>query len=159
MIQMTDITSSEDAGASVVQPIVSWSTLAEGPLTGATGLIAQFTWRTPATQGDAGDGATDAGDAQDVSGTWTIVAPATPASFGSVQAPAMPTASGWGPTPDSIVSVYGTSVAAFQGSLVPSFASVRAGLSWLLAVMGPAGVTLPLPQDGTIVVSSVTRIQ
>jgi hypothetical protein len=127
--------STEDAGASVVQPIVRWST--SGPLTGAAGVIAQFIWGTPPTDGGAQS-----------DGTWTIIAPATASS---VQAPAMPAGSEWAPTPGSSVYAQGARVAALGGSLVSSYASLRAGFSWIDAfAFGTGGL---LPQSGTLAAS------
>ena len=64
----------DDAGTPV-QPVVSWTTT--GSLSGANGIFTMMQWYAPAPDGGS----------QQISGTWTIVAPATATS---VQAPSMP---------------------------------------------------------------------
>lgn len=120
-----------DAG-SVARPSVSWSSLS--PLSGATGIVAWIPWS---------DGGSDGGLP---TGSWTIVAPPSAAN---VRAPSLPPAQAlWAPQPGASFEPVPT-VGAFQGSLVPNYASFRA--QWGL-VNYFRDVPL-LPANGTLFLS------
>jgi hypothetical protein len=120
---------------------MSWTTAA--PLSAAAGIVSQLQWND--YPGDGGP---------NVSGTWTIV---SPASVASAVLPSLPAAlAAWGPV---LGSNYGQlpRVAAVQGSLVPSYAALRAQFANLTLFSGNDWqATLPvLPANGTVVVSVI----
>jgi hypothetical protein len=120
------------SAGSVARPSVSWSTLS--PMSGAAGIVASIPWS---------DGESDAGLP---TGSWTIVAPPSAAS---VRAPSLPPAQAlWAPQPGANFEPVPT-VGAFQGSLVPNYASFRG--QW--GRVSYSGKVPVLPANGTLFLS------
>ncbi len=119
------------------QPTVTWTTAS--PLTGAVGVLAQFSWSTDV-------------DSSYSVGTWTIVGPSTASS---VSAPALPASlAAYAPT---AISTFNStpSLVAVGGSAVPSYAALRAlqGSFSVPTILSGGPFAPPLPANGTLVLS------